>query len=232
MILDYSQPGARRPKLACWLRSLWSHRARVELALAGSLGKALLLLAVIATLAAALSTTHAHLHLMLSHTRSAGVSERLMPLLREDLSSAARSVGRFTLVLAPIYFAALALLLGVAARCWASRSSKPVGAAVPARSCAGCFALLAAASMPVLWLFLLLQLEALAPFLSDRSMWEASWNPVSNLARFFLVLLGFGVLGLWMLDLSRLLGTLRQLQGPRPETAPTTAPDLRYTRPA
>src|SRR5688572_16901891 len=209
MILDYSHPGARRPKVACWLRSLWSHHARVEVAHAASSGKALLLLALVAVLAAVLSTTHAHLHVMLAHTRSAGASERLLPLLRQDIAAAVRSVGRFTLLLAPLYFAALTLLLAAAAKCWACRASGS------GRSCAGCFALLAACSMPVLWFFLLFQLEAFAPFLADRSMWGSSWNPISNLARFLFLLLGLGLVGLWMLDLSRLLATLRRLQGAR-----------------
>jgi hypothetical protein len=246
MILDYSHPGARRPWLACWLRSLWSHRARVEVALGGSSANALLLLAVIAVLAAALSTTHAHLHAILAHARVAGISGRLLPLLRDDFASAVRSIGRFTLLLAPIYFAALTLLLGAAAKCWARRS--PSGG----RSCAGCFALLAAGSMPLLWFFILLQLEAVAPFLSDRSMWDTSWNPISNLIRFFFMLLAIGLLGLWIVDLSRLVASLRQLRGTgnahlsghreqadglvardaRPEPATTTAPDRRYTRPA
>ena len=204
MFLEYSPPPpgqAIRPSVLCWVRSLWSHDARTRVACSGSFVHALIVLAGISVVGAFLSTTHGHLHLMLKHA-FAGQGAAI-ELLRRDLATAFQQVFSFTIRFAPIYFLLLAGIVAAMAKFWSCRSSRR-------ESWTYCFAFLTASVVPLLWFFVLLQLESISPLMSQQHAWHGPWwNPLSNTARFVLLMLGLLLFARWLLDTSRLYNTLR-----------------------
>lgn len=205
MFLEYSPPPRVgqpiRPPMLCWVRSLWSHDARAQVACSASCFHALVVLAAMSILGAFFSTTHNHLHLMIKHA-FAGEGAAI-GLLKADLSAATHDVGAFTVRFAPIYFVLLAGMLSGMAKVWSRRSSR--GA-----TWSHCFAFLTASAIPLLWFFALLQLESVAPLMTQAHVWQGPWwNPLSNLARFVLLMLALLLLARWLLDTSRLYNSLR-----------------------
>jgi hypothetical protein len=71
------------------------------------------------------------------------------------------------------------------------------------------FATLAAAGVPLLGFFLLLQFEGFAPLLNRQSIWQGHWNPVINTLRFGALMIGVILLAVWAADISRFYQSLR-----------------------
>lgn len=206
MYLDYSRPapaGACRVRVGCWARAIFSHRARVEAARGASWVEALAALGAVALLAAALTASHVHARELLAHAVASPAG--MLASLRAELPAAAEALGLFTLAAAPLYFAGLALLVAGVARLWSARS----GGVLP---WGHCFGALAATAVPLLWFFLLVQLDILSPLLADRQAFRDPqvWNPVTNAVRFVVLMAGVALAGAWVAAGGRLMRVLRE----------------------
>jgi hypothetical protein len=198
--LDYSHGVARRGGLMRWIKTLWSHRARLEAARSTTAMQGMVLLAVVSLAAAILSNSHLLVHLLLDHWfKGEGVTGQR---LRTDLAHSGVAVGKHALRMAPIYFALLATVGAGVAGLWTATRRK-------LRTVTHRFGVVAVACVPLLWFFLLFQFEGLAPFVVDGDNWHGPWNPITNLVR-FCVLMGFVLLSaLWIVDVGRIYNAVR-----------------------
>lgn len=199
VILDYSQSGIRRAGLLRWLRLFWSHRARLEVAQTASCGQGLGILAGISLIAGLLSTTHVGIHAIIVHATDPRCS---MPMLRGEFSAHWLAVVGSSLIFAPLCFAVLAGLLVGLARVW-------TWLARPGECWSQTFPVLSVGCVPLLWFFVLLQLESVAPFASKAGVWGGAWNPVTNGVRFAALMIGAILVGIWIIDGMRMYYSLR-----------------------
>jgi len=119
----------------------------------------------------------------------------------DEILTAGRSTGQFALQLIPIYFSALAGVVYLIALLWARRA--------PHRNWTRCFAAASVGAVPVLWLFLLLQLECLSPLVSYEDLWHHHLNPLTNSVRFAVLMGCLGMLALWIFEAARLKDSVR-----------------------
>src|SRR5687768_16426178 len=150
MILDYDYSRPRRgPTLACCIRTLWSSEARVEFAQCASWGHAIGVLTSIATIAAILTASDVWLREVV--VRGLAPNANFGAWLLNEILNAGQSSGRLALQLIPIYFILLSGTVYVIALVWSHRARY--------QSWTRCFAAASVGAVPVLWLFLLIQLE-------------------------------------------------------------------------
>lgn len=212
MILDYSQTAARRPGAMRWLRAFWSHRARLELGHAATCRQAFLVVAAISLLAGLLSTTHACLRCFISHMN--GPEALSIRALKHSLFHSWMGCCTNALKVAPICFCLLLGGLILLSNAWARRGGQWSRA----------FPVCSLGSVPVLWFFVLFQIEGIARVLPDRSVWYAGWNPVTNYVRFVGLMIGVVLLAMWLADALRLYDALRERDTlPQGRTAGATA---------
>lgn len=202
MILDYHQSQSKRgPSFSCCLRTLWSGRARVEFAQNASWIHAVCGLAAISSLAAVLTASATWLReAMVGVLNPAAIGQWLV----NDLVRSGQSSGRVALELVPIYFAALAAAVYVAACFWSRRKG--------AQSWTRCFAATAVGCVPLLWFFLLLQMECLAPLVDYDDLWHHHLNPLTNGIRFTLFVSSLMLMAVWMFEAARLRESVRYQQ--------------------
>jgi hypothetical protein len=190
MILNYHQSQPRRsPTLACCLRTLWSRRARLEFAQSASWTHAVCGIAVISSLAAMLTASADWL-------RSAMIGllnpTAIGPWLINDLVHEGQSAGRIALQLVPIYFTVLAAVVYIAACFWSHKRG--------AQNWTRCFAATSVGCVPLLWIFLLLQVECLAPLVDYDDLWHHHLNPLTNGIRFALFVGSLLLIAVWMFE--------------------------------
>lgn len=199
VVLDYSQGALRRLGPSRWLRLFWSHRARLELAQTASVTQGMLLLALISIIAGVLSTTHLCLHSLIVHAIDPQCTLRI---LRTELSAHWLAVVGGTLLFAPLCFVVLTGLLMALSRLW-------TWTARPGERWSQTFPVLSVGCVPLLWFFVLLQLESVAPFASRAGVWGGEWNPVTNIVRFAALMIGTVLLAMWIVDGMRMYCSLR-----------------------
>jgi len=198
MILDYSQPRSG-PTLGCCIRTLWSSNARVEFAQCASWAHAIVVLTSIATMAAILTASDAWLREAM--VRGLAPNANFATWIFDELLTGGRSTGRFALQLIPAYFAVLAGTVYVIALLWARR--------VRHQSWTRCFAAASVGSVPLLWFFLLLQLECLSPLVNYDDLWHHHLNPLTNSVRFAVFVGSLGMVALWIFEAARLKNSVR-----------------------
>ena len=116
-----------------------------------------------------------------------------------------RSTGRLALQLIPIYFLVLAATVYVIACLWSRR--------VRDQGWTRCFAAASAGAVPILWLFLLLQIESLSPLVNYEDLWHHHLNPLTNSVRFAVFVCSLGMLALWIFEAARLKDSMRHFRG-------------------
>jgi hypothetical protein len=211
MILDYSQAAARRPGPLRWLRALWSHQARLELGYVASCKQAFYVVVVISVLAGVLSTTHACLRCLIAHV--AGPQALSIVTLKHALFSSWMGCCTNALKVAPVCFCVLLGSLILLSNAWARRGGHWTRA----------FPVFSLGSVPLLWFFVLFQIEGIAGLFPGGSVWHTAWNPVTNYVRFIGLMIGFVLLAMWMADALRLYGSLRERDtAPLPRTINAT----------
>jgi hypothetical protein len=162
-------------------------------------------LATLSIFGAVLTTSHSWVHDVLLHLF--GARGGFLLWIRGELAHAGSALGHSMLRLAPWYFGGMIAVLGLLASFWASA---PKG-----RTWSHCFAVLSVASVPALWLFLLLQAEGIAPFVSDPAAWQSSWwNPVTNGVRFAVLMVALLLIALWVVDAGKLCRSLQHWKRP------------------
>src|SRR2546421_1889363 len=198
MILDYSRP-RRGPTLGCCIRTLWSSNARVEFAQCASWAHAIVVLTSIATVAAILTASDSWLREAV--VRGLAPKAVFTQWIFDEILTAGRSTGRFALQLIPIYFAVLAATVYAIALLWARRA--------PHQNWTRCFAAASVGAVPVLWLFLLLQLECLSPLVNYDDLWHHHLNPLTNSVRFAIFVASLGMVAVWIFEAARLKDSVR-----------------------
>jgi hypothetical protein len=198
MILDYSQP-RNGPKLGCCIRTLWSGGARVEFAQSASWAHAIGVLATTATIAAILTASNSWLREAV--LRWWAPNGKLGEWLLDELLTGGRSTGRFALQLIPVYFAILAATVYVIALLWSRRARY--------QNWTRCFAAASVGAVPVLWLFLLLQIESLSPLVNYEDLWHHHLNPLTNSVRFAVFVGSMGMVALWIFEAARLKDSVK-----------------------
>jgi len=199
MILDYGSSQPRRgPSLGCCLRTLWSGDARVEFAQCASWGHAIGMLTSIAAVAAILTASDAWLREAVVRGLAPDVNPGTW-FFNELVS--VRLTGNFALQLIPIYFIVLAAIVYGVAMLWSWRAHY--------QSWTRCFAAASVGAVPVLWFFLLLQLECLSPLVNYDDLWHHHLNPLTNTVRFAVFVCSLGMVGLWVFEAARLKDSLR-----------------------
>ena len=200
MILDYdvSQPRCG-PTLGCCLRTLWSSEARVEFAQCAAWGHCIGLLSSIAALAAILTASDGWLREAVM--RGLAPNTNLGTWLLDELLAAGGSTRTFALRLVPIYFSGLAASVYVIALLWSRRAHH--------QSWTRCFATATVGAVPVLWFFLLLQLECLSPLVNYDDLWHHHLNPLTNTVRFAVFAGSLGMVALWIFEAARLKDSVR-----------------------
>ncbi|MCY2951385.1 MAG: hypothetical protein NTU53_05335 [Planctomycetota bacterium] len=203
VILDYSRSGVRRRELARWVRTFWSHRARLELAQTASFKQALGVLAGISALAGVLSTTHVCVRSFITHAMGASSA---MAVLRQEVAEYWPLAVGGALAFVPICFGVLVGVLAVLSQVWARlmRRREPWSAT---------FAVLSVGCVPLLWFFVLLQLEGVSPIVGRAGVWYGMWNPVTNYVRFAVMMIGIVLLGVWIVDAGRMYFSMRDRMG-------------------
>ncbi len=68
--------------------------------------------------------------------------------------------------------------------------------------------MLSVGCVPLLWFFVLLQLEGVSPFVGLGGVWYGMWNPVTNVVRFVMLMVGIVLLGVWIVDAGRMYRAL------------------------
>jgi hypothetical protein len=112
-----------------------------------------------------------------------------------------RLTGNFALQLIPIYFIVLAAIVYGVAMLWSWRARY--------QSWTRCFAAASVGAVPVLWFFLLLQLECLSPLVNYDDLWHHHLNPLTNTVRFAVFVCSLGMVGLWVFEAARLKDSVR-----------------------
>ena len=199
MILDYSRSAARRQGPARWVRALWSHRSRVELAQVATCKQGVWVVAGISVLAGILSTTHACLRSFVSHVAE---RHRSMEVLRHEMGEHWPAALAGAVVFTPVCFCVLTAFLAVLSRVMRR-----------GQSWTRAFGALAIGCMPLVWFFVLLQLEGVAPMVSKSEGWYDIWNPVTNYVRFGVLMIGIMLLGAWAVDAGRMYRHVRDREG-------------------
>ncbi len=199
MILDYdfSRP-KRGPTLGCCIRTLWSSDARVEFAQCASWAHAIGVLSSIAAIAAILTACDAWLREAV--VRGLAPNASLGTWLFNELLMV-RSTGTFALQLMPIYFAVLGTIVYGIACLWSRKARY--------QSWTRCFAAASVGAVPLLWFFLLLQLECLSPLVNYDDLWHHHLNPLTNSVRFAVFVCSLGMVAVWIFDAARLKDSLR-----------------------
>jgi len=212
MFLDYSRTGSHRTGLMRWLRAFWSHRARLDIARSASGREAVGIVAAVSLLGAILSFSHAWVYTLV-HLAFHPENGFLLTLHRcwEQMSA----VMGWALIAAPIGFSVFLCVLACGTMLWPRRVRR-------IHNFRERFAVVAAASMPVLWFFVLLQLEGLAPLAGGTPLWEG-WNPLTNFVRFIMLMGAIVLTGLWVVDAGRLCQTMSDQGESQPAAPPATA---------
>jgi hypothetical protein len=159
----------------------------------------MLLLAAISVIAGLLSTMHLCIHSLIVNATDPRSS---IWVLKNDLFAHWLVVIGTALLFAPMCFALLAGLLMLLARVW-------TGLMRPGERWSQTFPALSVGCVPLLWFFVLLQLESVAPFASRAGVWGGAWNPVTNLVRFIALMIGVVLLAMWIVDGMRMYYSLR-----------------------
>ena len=201
VVLNYSRTHVRRPSPARWVRALWSHQVRVELAQTASFGQALGILACISLIAAMLSATHHALAAMMVHVRAPGATT--MDVLLQKASNNWFPALQAALTYAPIYFLGLVAVL-------VSLSLVSVRFSQHGQSWAKTFPVMSVGAVPMLWFFVLFQFDGFAPYTARAEAWLHWWNPVTNVVRFAILMAGMVLLAVWIVDAGRLYRSMRE----------------------
>jgi hypothetical protein len=199
MILDYSQPKRRGLTLACCIRTLWSPTARVEFAQSATCAHAICVLAVISALAAFLTASSFGLHS--SVVRGMGPKAGSTQWIFNELLGARDSWGRLALQLIPGYFAALGGVVYIIAHFWSRCGGW--------QSWTRCFSAVSIGAVPLLWFFLLLQANSLAPLVEYEDLWHHYLNPLTNSVRFATFLGSMMLIAIWVLEAAKLRESVR-----------------------
>lgn len=201
MILDYSQSAARKAAPHRWFRAFWSHQTRLELAQSLSVSQGVGLVLAISILAGALSSSHLCLRTLIqAFTATPGPS---LAAIKANLLASTVAAGQIALLVAPIYFLILLGGTTLAAAIWTKVLRR--GGAFSET-----FPVFSVGSVPLLWFFVLLQLEGIAPFVSHSTVLADFWNPLTNSLRFAVLMIGILLLGLWFSDTARLHRGIRR----------------------
>ena len=200
VVLNYSRTHVRRPSAARWVRALWSHRVRVELAQTASFGQGLGIVACISVISAVLSATHHLLSALMAHMRGpgAGSLDVLLQKASNNWFPAVQTVFTFL----PIYFVALVAVLVLL-------SLVSVRLSAQGQSWAKTFPVMSVGAVPLVWFFVLFQFEGFSSFIAHPDAWLHWWNPVTNVVRFVILMVGMVLLAVWILDAGRLYRSMR-----------------------
>jgi hypothetical protein len=201
VVLEYSRSGVRRRGLAKWARMFWSHRARVELAQTASFKQGLGILAVISAAAGILSTTHICMRSFIAHAIGA---PSVWAVLRQEAAEHWPLALCGAMAFAPICFGVLVGVVAAMSGVWARLMRRQ-------ESWSATFPVLSVGCVPLLWFFVLLQLEGVAPFAGSGQAF--AWNPVSNVVRFAVLMIGIVLLGAWIVDAGRMYCSMRGRKG-------------------
>jgi hypothetical protein len=200
VVLNYSRTHVRRPSAARWVRALWSHRVRVELAQTASFGQALGILACVSLISAVLSATHHSMAALMAHLRGPGAGS--LDLLLQKVSNNLFPAVRTAFTFLPIYFAALVGVLVLLSLVSVRLSSHGQGWAKT-------FPVMSVGAVPLVWFFVLFQFEGFSSFMAGPDAWLHWWNPVTNVVRFVILMVGMVLLAVWILDVGRLYQSMR-----------------------
>ena len=181
------------------MRTFWSSEARLEFAQCASWGHAIGVLTSIATIAAILTASDAWLREAV--VRGLAPNANFGAWLLDEIVTAGGSTGRLALQLIPIYFILLSGTVYVIALIWSHRARY--------QSWTRCFEAASVGAVPVLWLFLLLQLECLSPLVNYDDLWHHHLNPLTNTVRFAVFVGCMGMLALWIFEAARLKDSVR-----------------------
>jgi hypothetical protein len=171
----------------------------VEFAQCASWGHSIGILTSIAALAALLTASDGWLREAV--VRGSAPNSNLGTWLLDELLVAGGSTRTFALRLIPIYFLVLAVSVYVIALLWSRRARY--------QSWTRCFAAASVGAVPVLWLFLLLQLECLSPLVNYDDLWNHHLNPLTNTVRFAVFVCSLGMIALWIFEAARLKDSVR-----------------------
>lgn len=200
VVLNYSRTHVRRPSAARWVRALWSHRVRVELAQTASFGQALGIVACISLISATLSVTHHCLAALMVHVR--GPAAGSLDVLLQKASNNWFPAVQTAFTYAPIYFLALVAVLVLLSLVSVRLSSH-------GQSWAKTFPVMSVGAVPLVWFFVLFQFEGFAPYTAPADAWLHWWNPVTNIVRFVILMAAIALLAVWVLDAGRLYQSMR-----------------------
>jgi hypothetical protein len=193
-------PGGPSAGLLPSLRTLWSRRARIDFARRGSFAGAVVLLAMVSLLAVLLTISHhwieAILHIVLN------TEQELFAALKHKWPAVSLASARKALAATPIYFTALLAGCAMLAFIWSRVGRSGI-------TLAHRFIVVSVAAVPLLWFFLLYQVDGVAPFMTrDGDLYHGAWNPLTNLTRFVLCMGGVVLMVLWVGDLRRMYQAL------------------------
>jgi hypothetical protein len=201
MILDYSRPKRRGPTLNCCIHSLWSPSARVEFAQSASSAHAICVLATISAIAAFLTASSIWLHSQVARGIVTNPKGGYANWLLGELLMAGDSWGRLALQLIPAYFAILGGIVYMIAALWTRFGGWA--------SWTRCFCAVSVGCAPLLWFFLLLQLNCLAPLVEYDDLWHHHLNPLTNSVRFGVFLGAMMLMAFWVLEAAKLRESVR-----------------------
>jgi hypothetical protein len=200
VVLNYSRTHIGRPSPARWIRALWSHRVRAELAQTASFVQALGIVACISFISATLSVTHHCLAALMLHVR--GPQAASLDLLLQKAANNWFPAVRTAFTYAPIYFVGLVAVLVLLSLVSVRLSSH-------GQSWAKTFPMMSVGAVPLVWFFVLFQFEGFAPYIAHPDAWLHWWNPVTNYVRFIILMVGIVLLAIWILDAGRLYQSIR-----------------------
>jgi hypothetical protein len=199
VVLDYSRGALLKRGPSWWMRALWSHQARIDLAQRISFVQALAILAAISLAAGFLCITHSCVHPLVNHGFN---PQRSLAALKAELSAETLACAWNALRFVPLCFCALVAALVLLSNLWVFLGRR-------VSHWARVFPVLSVGSVPILWFFVLFQLDGLAPFIARPDMWHELYNPVTNIARFAVLMGGIILLVLWIIDAGKLYQSLR-----------------------
>jgi uncharacterized membrane protein YbhN (UPF0104 family) len=104
---------------------------------------------------------------------------------------------------APIYFVGLVAVLVML-------SLVSVRVSAQGQSWAKTFPVMSVGAVPLVWFFVLFQLDGFAPHGVRADAWLHWWNPVTNYVRFIILMAGVVLLAIWILDAGRLYRSMRE----------------------
>jgi hypothetical protein len=194
-------PGGPSAGLLPSLRTLWSRRARIDFARRGSFAGAIVLLAMVSLLAVLLTISHHWIEAVLGIVL--GTEQEFLATAKEKLPAVSLASARKALAATPIYFTGLLAGCAMLAFVWSRVGRSGI-------TLAHRFIVVSVAAVPVLWFFLLYQVDGVAPFVTrDADLYHGPWNPLTNGTRFVLCLGAVVLMVLWIGDLRRMYQALQ-----------------------